>query len=210
LSQEVFLPMVVPRPRAGRLQAIGRHLAGARLQCTNPASTAATAATAADVTADTSPFAQLDADEYNVPDAVIARTPSPALFVFMDAVRHNIRTMIQQHCGGDASRWRPHLKTTKMAPVFKALLDAGVRRFKCATPKEARVLLGTVREAGVKAGVDLLVAYPHVEPNLSVLSQLSEEFPESQLSVLVESAQGVADAAAGRLGLCHIWKMSVS
>lgn len=150
-------------------------------------------------TMDLSPFAQVDASEYVVSKELIAATPSPALFVFMDAVRHNVHKMIQVHCGGDASRWRPHLKTTKMAPIFSALLEAGVRRFKCATPKEAHVFLSTVRKSGVN-DADLLVSYPHVEPNLSVLAALACEFPETRLSVLVEDTEGVADVS-GRLGM---------
>jgi len=32
--------------------------------------------------------------------------------------------------GGDAGRWRPHLKTTKMPVVWREALLAGVRHFK--------------------------------------------------------------------------------
>ena len=148
---------------------------------------------------DSSPFARLDLADYEVPAELVAATPSPALFVFMDAVRRNVHTMIHTHCGGDASRWRPHLKTTKMRPVYAELLKAGVRRFKCATPKEARVLLRAVREHGTK-DADLLVAYPHVEPNLSILKELAGEYPEARLSVLCEDPEGVADVSQ-RLGV---------
>ena len=80
-----------------------------------------------------------------------------------------------------------------------ALLEAGVRKFKCATPKEARVLLKDVEAQGVE-GTELLVAYPHVEPNLTILANLAAEFPSSKLSVLVEDVGGVA-SVGGRLGL---------
>ena len=138
------------------------------------------------------PCAAVDPEEYErqLPPGLVAQTPSPALFVFMDAVRDNIATMLA-HCDGDASRWRPHLKTTKMAPVYRELVTAGVRRFKCATVREAEVMLAVLRQQGV-ADADLLVAYPHVEPNLSLLGGLAAAHPETRLSVLAEDAEGVA------------------
>ena len=91
------------------------------------------------------------------------------------------------------------MKTTKMAPVYEALLEAGVRKFKCATLKEATVLLELVTEKGT-GGVDLLVAYPHVEPTLSLLSSLANTNSSAQLSVLIEDAEGAA-AVHDNLGI---------
>ena len=39
---------------------------------------------------------------------------SPALVIHLDVVRRNIAAIIRL-CEGDASRWRPHVKTTKCA-----------------------------------------------------------------------------------------------
>ena len=78
--------------------------------------------------------------------ALLQHTPSPALVVSMSAVRHNVARMIEL-CGGDASRWRPHLKTTKLPPVWRVLLDAGVTRFKVATPRELEHLGRLAAEA---------------------------------------------------------------
>jgi D-serine deaminase-like pyridoxal phosphate-dependent protein len=136
--------------------------------------------------------------ERQLTPGLVAQTPTPALFVFMDAVRDNVATMLR-HCGGEPARWRPHLKTTKMAPVYEALLEAGVRKFKCATLKEATVLLELVTEKGTD-GVDLLVAYPHVEPTLSLLSTLANTNSSAQLSVLIEDAEGAA-AVHDNLGI---------
>ena len=47
---------------------------------------------------------------------------------------------------------------------------------------------------------DLLVSYPHVEPNLSILADLAAEFPQIRVSVLVEDAEGVA-AVNAKLGI---------
>ena len=64
--------------------------------------------------------------EEQLPPGLLETIPSPALFVFMGSERANIATMLA-HCEGDPLRWRPHLKTTKIAPVFAELLAAGVR-----------------------------------------------------------------------------------
>ena len=149
------------------------------------------AAAAAAASRSHQPAARTDASAYEaqLPPGLLASTPSPALFVFMDKVRDNVATMLR-HCGGDAGRWRPHLKTTKMTPVYAELLRAGVTKFKCATVREATVLLEAAA-AEQRAGVDLLVAYPHVEPNLSRLGALAEAHPGAQLSVLIEGAEDV-------------------
>ena len=41
---------------------------------------------------------------------------------------------------GDTNRLRPHVKTNKAAEVSRMLLDAGIRKFKCATIAEAEML----------------------------------------------------------------------
>ena len=134
--------------------------------------------------------------EDQLPPGLLAATPSPALFVFMDRVRDNVATMLR-HCDGDAGRWRPHLKTTKMTPVYAELLRSGVTKFKCATVREATVLLeAAAAEQQPGVTVDLLVAYPHVEPNLSILGALAEAHPDVQLSVLIEGAEDVSAVPA--------------
>ena len=100
------------------------------------------------------------------------------------------------HCGGDAARWRPHLKTTKMAPVYDACVASGVRHFKCATVKEARLMCGVLRGRAITDG-DVLLAYPLIGPSLK---QLADEFPEVRLGVLCEDA-AAAPRLPGSLGV---------
>src|SRR5688572_31562514 len=113
------------------------------------------------------PFAGLDPAGYALPGELAERALSPALVVHLGAVRHNIARAIEL-CGGDPGRWRPHVKTTKIPAVMRELALAGVRHFKCATTREAAVLLDTLAQAGA-AGGDLLVAYPLVGPALKRL-----------------------------------------
>ena len=69
---------------------------------------------------------------------------TPALLIRVDRVRRNIETMLGE-LDGSPERWRPHVKTSKIPQVFDLLLDAGIRQFKCATTREAAVLLGRMR-----------------------------------------------------------------
>lgn len=143
------------------------------------------------------PFADLDAGAYVLDPALDERLPTPALVVFMDLVRANVARVIEL-CGGQPDRWRPHLKTTKTPAVWAELFAAGVRQFKCATPLEAELLLETAAELGERA--DLLVAFPHVGPNLERLGRLAERFGDQALSVLVETPEA-AQRAPAALGL---------
>jgi D-serine deaminase-like pyridoxal phosphate-dependent protein len=135
-------------------------------------------------------LASFTAANFRLPDAELETLQSPALLVDLDAVRSNIRAILAC-CGGDAARWRPHLKTTKLGPVWAELLRAGVRHFKCATTREAALFLEVVRAEGV-SGADLLVAYPHVGPARRRLGELAREHPGVKLSLLCEEADDVA------------------
>ena len=64
--------------------------------------------------------------------------PSPALVVYRDLVQRNIQTIGGLLDGYDTLR--PHIKTHKMSQVAKMEMNAGITKFKCATPKEAALL----------------------------------------------------------------------
>lgn len=96
----------------------------------------------------------------------LERLLTPELLVDLDAVRHNVDRIIEL-VGGDVRRWRPHTKTSKIPEVLDVLLARGVTRFKCATTREARILL-----ARAKHPIDLLVAMAHRGPNLAACAHL--------------------------------------
>ncbi len=122
---------------------------------------------------------------------------TPALLIRMDRVRHNVATMLAR-CGG-AQRWRPHVKTAKVGEVLDLLFAAGVTDFKCATTKEARVLL-----ARAPAPIDLLVAFAHRGPNLAQLADLAALHPRHRVSVLSEDPEHVRDVRAASQAL-GVW-----
>lgn len=138
-------------------------------------------------------FAALDPGDYALPDAVLARTQTPALVVDLDRVRENLRRMLAWVDGPD--RWRPHVKTTKLPEVWAELVRAGLRNFKCATTREARLLCETLRREGVEEA-DLCLAYPLRHPGLKVLDEIARAHPQVRMSVLCEDAELVASVPA--------------
>ena len=115
--------------------------------------------------------------------ALLERTPSPTLVVDLERVRENIRRMVRH--AGSPRRWRPHLKTTKTPEIWRELVRAGVREFKCATTRELRLLLELLHTSDV-AESDVLLAYPLRGPGLDELARLASAFPGTRVSVLCE------------------------
>lgn len=102
---------------------------------------------------------------------------SPALLIYQERLEANIRHAID--IAGGAERLRPHIKTHKLAPVIQLHLDAGIKKFKCATIAEAEVLAST----GAR---DILLAYQPVGPKIQRLRLLMQQFPGAAFSALVD------------------------
>ncbi|MDA1266203.1 MAG: alanine racemase, partial [Planctomycetota bacterium] len=128
-------------------------------------------------------FQRLDPADYALPEDLTRDLLSPTLVVWLDKVRANVAAVIDT-LGGEPDRWRPHVKTTKLPQVWRELMAAGVRHFKCATTREARHLLATLDGAGLEG--DVLLSHPLVGPNLRALANLAEDHPRQRVSVLVE------------------------
>lgn len=95
--------------------------------------------------------------------------PSPALVVYRDVVARNIKTIGGLLDGYD--RLRPHIKTHKMSQVAKMEMDAGITKFKCATPKEAALLAGS-------GATDVMIAYPPIGPQIQRVVGLKQTYPK--------------------------------
>jgi D-serine deaminase-like pyridoxal phosphate-dependent protein len=141
------------------------------------------------------PFAGLDPAGYALPGELAERALTPALVVHMGALRHNLARAIEL-CGGDAARWRPHVKTTKIPAVMREVARAGVRHFKCATTREAAVLLDALQSEGIADG-DVLLAYPLVGPALQRLARLAARHPRARIAVLCDVPEAVRDVPTG-------------
>lgn len=140
----------------------------------------------------------IDPDSYRLEPQLAQRIMTPALIVFMDKVDRNIQQVIA-HVGGDPNRWRPHVKTTKIPKVWERLIEAGVRQFKCATTREAAVLLEMLDRLDIR-GADLLIAYPLIGPALERAADLAREHDRTAVSLLCEDPNA-ADSIPTDLGI---------
>jgi len=125
--------------------------------------------------------------------AEAARLLTPALLIDRGRVQHNITTTLRL-LGGDANRWRPHVKTAKLGYIMRMLVDAGIAKVKCATTLELTVAC----QAGAR---DVLVAYPLIGANAARVREIAEQNPGVAVSVLVENESQVAQWRGTPLGL---------
>jgi D-serine deaminase-like pyridoxal phosphate-dependent protein len=133
------------------------------------------------------PFEALDPALWPLPAAVLDTLPSPSLIIWLAHVRHDVEHVLAVARG----RWRPHVKTVKIPEVLALVVERGVHTFKCATPLEAR-MMGELLEARAPGQGDVLVAFPHVGPNLARLGELARTFPGVRWSILSEDPEHAA------------------
>jgi D-serine deaminase-like pyridoxal phosphate-dependent protein len=123
----------------------------------------------------------LFSDVYRVDPAQADKIVTPALLIYPAIVEQNIRATLKL-AGGNADRWRPHLKTAKIPAVIQMLLAAGVRSVKCSTTLELKV-------ACEEGAVDVLLAFPVAGANARRVLQIAREYQSARISVLIESAE---------------------
>ena len=120
-------------------------------------------------------------ERYRVPDVEDVLTP--ALVVYPENIDWNIGRMLEL-LGGNANRWRVHVKTAKLDYTLRVLMDRGIRNFKCATTLE-------LLEACRNGAADVLIAYPVVVANARRVREIAAEFPDVRISVLAENEEQV-------------------
>jgi D-serine deaminase-like pyridoxal phosphate-dependent protein len=131
----------------------------------------------------------LSAYELKNPESIL----TPALLVYPEKVENNIRATVNL-MSGNADRWRPHIKTAKLAYVIRQMIGNGVRAFKCATTLE----LLTACEAGAK---DVLLAFPVTGANARRVIALAGQFPATRISVLIETDDQAAVWKGSNIGI---------
>jgi D-threonine aldolase len=112
---------------------------------------------------------------------------SPALIIYIDRVKENIRTL--KTMIDDPGRLRPHAKTHKSSEATQLLMDAGIQKFKCATIAEAEML------AMCNAN-DVLLAYQPVGPKLDRFIQLIKKYRNTNFSCLTDNNEAAHQMAA--------------
>jgi len=104
---------------------------------------------------------------------------TPALYVDLDVLEHNIARM-QEQCRAWGVALRPHVKTHKIPEIAQMQLDAGA----------IGITVAKLGEAEVLPGDDVLVAYPLLTPKLPRLRELAKT---RALKVAVDSVDVARD-----------------
>jgi len=118
---------------------------------------------------------------------------TPALAIYPDIVDSNIAATIRL-LGGDANRWRPHVKTAKLGFIMRRMAERGVAQAKCSTTLE----LAAACEAGIP---DVLLAYPVVGANAARVREIADQHRGARISVLVENPGQVEAWRGTRIGI---------
>ena len=117
---------------------------------------------------------------------------TPALVVYPEVIGANIERTFDLLGGAD--RWRVHLKTAKLGYAMRALIERGVRHFKCATTLELLV-------ACRSGAADVLLAYPVMGANARRVREIADQFPNVRISVLAENDEQVRQWRASQVGV---------
>lgn len=127
----------------------------------------------------------MDKTWYNISN--IGSIPSPALVVYPERIRENIRRAIA--IVRDPHRLRPHIKTHKCGEIIRMHLELGVTKFKCATIAEAEM----AATAGAK---DILLSTQMVGPNVHRFGELRQKFPLTLFATICDSLEITAELSA--------------
>jgi D-serine deaminase-like pyridoxal phosphate-dependent protein len=95
---------------------------------------------------------------------------------------------------GDANRWRPHLKTAKLAYTMRRLVEKGVRNAKCATTLELMAAL----DAGME---DVVLAFPVMGANAARVREIATTHPDRKISVLAEGPEQLTEWKGSPVGV---------
>ena len=121
------------------------------------------------------------------------RCAHPCAGVVSEMIASNIEQTLKL-LGGDADRWRVHIKTAKLGFTLRMLVERGVRNFKCATTLELLV-------ACRSGAADVLFAYPAMGANARRVREIAQQFPEVRISVLAENDEQVRQWRGSRVGV---------
>lgn len=115
---------------------------------------------------------------------------SPQLVVDLEAVQRNLAQMIKM-VGGESgvAQLRPHLKTHKSEAITRMQIDLGIRAFKAST-------LGEVAMAAAAGADSVLLAHQPVGTKQHELVRLIDQFPNCNISVIVDDVNVVRTLAA--------------
>lgn len=107
-----------------------------------------------------------------------AEIASPALLYYRDLIVKNTEAVIK--IAGDPARLWPHVKSHKTEALIKMQMEMGIRRFKCSTIKELKMVTACGAE-------HIIMAYPLVGPNVSLFLDVVEQNPATRYYAIADS-----------------------
>lgn len=132
-------------------------------------------------------------DSFRIEPAELEQIITPALLIYPAVVESNIQATLNL-AGGDANRWRPHVKTAKIPAIIRMLVAAGVKNLKCSTTRELLV-------ACQEGASDVLLAFSVGGANARRVLQIAEDYPKTRVSVLIETAEQLGTWKGADVGI---------
>ena len=123
----------------------------------------------------------------------IEEADTPALWVELDALEHNIATMARRAAGSGVD-WRPHVKASKSPDLARMLIEGGATGITCAKVSEAEVMAA----GGLD---DILIANEIVGPQK--IARLVRVAGQATICVAVDDESNLREisAAASEAGV---------
>jgi D-serine deaminase-like pyridoxal phosphate-dependent protein len=130
-------------------------------------------------------------ERYRVSD--VDNVVTPTLVMYPEVIASNIEQTLKS-LGGEANRWRVHIKTAKLGFTLRMLVERGISNFKCATTLELLVAC----QSGAR---DVLFAYPAMGANARRAREIAQQFFDVRISVLAENDEQVRQWRGSRVGV---------
>ncbi len=130
---------------------------------------------------------------YDIED--IESIDSPSIALYEENLMHNLHKIISM-VHGNTSLIMPHIKTNKMPRVIRAMMSLGIKNFKCSTIAEAEI-------AAAEGADGVLIAHQLVGPKIERFCKLSQHFPNTSFSTIVDNIDSIKklNEEAGKLQL---------
>src|ERR1700685_1483914 len=129
--------------------------------------------------------------QYEVQDSRALSTPS--LLIYTEMIEANISAALRM-MNGDASRWRPHLKTAKLGYTMRRLVARGIKIAKCATTLD----LVAAIESGME---DVVCAFQLMGPSATRVRKIAAAHPDRRISTLLESVEQIEEWRGSVVGV---------
>ena len=108
-----------------------------------------------------------------------SRIITPALLIIKPNLVHNIKKMIE--ISGDKDRLWPHIKTHKMSDIIKLQIKYGIKKFKCSTISELKLL------SSVKKIDQILLAMQLTEDKIEYYIDIQKNNSKIIYSTLIDN-----------------------